>query len=453
MVARYFLDHALLPEGWAERVLVTVENGRFSAVEPNAAPDGAERLAGIAIPGMPNLHSHAFQRAMAALAEVKGPGEDSFWTWRQVMYRFLDTLNPEDIEAIAAFAYMEMLEGGFTAVGEFHYLHHDPDGRPYANLAETSERIAAAATATGIGLTLLPSFYAYGGVGGLPPVHGQRRFITTPEQFLKLQDGARKAIAGIPGAVMGTAPHSLRAVTPETLREVVAAGPGPFHIHAAEQVKEVEDTVAWSGKRPVEWLLDEMGAGEGWCLIHTTHLTEDETRRLAASGAIAGLCPLTEGSLGDGIFDGERYLLAGGAFGIGTDSNIQITAPGELAQLEYTQRLASRRRNVLAPSEGDSIGRHLWTSAAGGGAKALAQPMGAIAPGLRADLVVLDADHPDLAAAKGDRWLDQLIFALGRSAISVVMAGGVKVVVEGRHLARERISATYGKSLKRILTH
>jgi formimidoylglutamate deiminase len=255
-----FFDHALLPSGWADDVRLRIENGSIVAVSQQAAHAGAEHIAGIALPGVPNLHCHAFQRGMAALAERRGPASDSFWTWREVMYRFLERLTPDDVEAIAAFAYMEMLEAGFTTVGEFHYLHHDIDGRPYADLGETAARIAAASAASGIALTLLPSFYAYGGFGGVPAAPGQRRFLNDPERFARLVERSRAIVAGLPGAQLGIAPHSLRAVTPQTLQIVCAAAPqGPIHIHVAEQAKEVEESVAVLGHRPVEWLIENAG--------------------------------------------------------------------------------------------------------------------------------------------------------------------------------------------------
>jgi formiminoglutamate deiminase len=448
----FHLDHAFLPSGFARDVRLEVANGLISAVTPGAAPDGAERIAGIAIPGMPNLHSHAFQRGMAGLAERRGPANDTFWTWREVMYRFLGRLSPEDVEAIAAYAYLEMLEGGYTLVGEFHYLHHDAEGRPYADLAELSGRIAAAAAETGIGLTLLPCFYAQGGFGGLAANPGQRRFLNDPDSFARLLEGARRHLAQVPGARMGIAPHSLRAVTPEALGTVLALAPeGPVHIHAAEQWLEVEDCVAWSGRRPVEWLLEHVGLDARWCLIHATHMTPDETERLAESGAVAGLCPLTEASLGDGTFAGPAFLRAGGAFGIGTDSNIQIDAAAELRQLEYSQRLHHRGRNLMTLDEGESTGRRLFTSALAGGAQAMGQPMGALAPGQRADFVVLDPDHPALAAAGPESWLDCWIFSAGRALVKDVVAGGRQVVSDGRHHGRDAIAARYRASLARLV--
>jgi len=449
---RLILDHALLPDGWARNVGLDLEGGTIVAVQADASPEGREHLAGIAVPGLPNLHSHTFQRGMAGLAETRGPEGDSFWTWRQVMYRFLGSLTPDDVEAIAAFAMMEMLEGGFTSLAEFHYLHHGPDGRSYADIAELSGRIVAAAKETGMGLTLLPVFYAQGGFGGAAPAEGQRRFINDIERYSRLVEGARKAVAGLDDAVVGLAPHSLRAVTPESLGEVVSmAGEGPIHIHIAEQVKEVEDCLAWSGQRPVSWLLDHAPVDYRWCLIHATHLEAQEIGGIAARGAVAGLCPITEANLGDGIFEGIDYLAVGGRFGVGSDSNVQISAPGELRQFEYSQRLKHRARNVLADREGQSTGRGLYEKALAGGTQALGRRLGAIAAGQRADFVILDDGHPDLAAVSGDRWIDSYIFVAGKSAIDTVVVGGRMVVTKGRHVGRDAIAARYSRAMARIL--
>jgi formimidoylglutamate deiminase len=439
-----FFDHALLPSGWARDVRISVADGTILSIAAGATREGAEHIAGIAIPGLPNLHCHAFQRGMAGLAERRGPAADSFWTWREVMYRFLDRLSPDDVQAITAFAYMQMLEAGFTTVGEFHYLHHDIDGRPYADLGEMAARIAAASAETRIGLTLLPSFYAYGGFGGAPPAAGQRRFLNDPDRFGKLVERVRAIAAGLPKAQVGIAPHSLRAVSAETLRIVCQAMPeGPIHIHAAEQAKEVEESLAVLGCRPVEWLLDNAGIDSRWCVIHATHTTQAEIRALAASGAVVGLCPITEASLGDGVFDGADYLAAAGRFGVGTDSNIQIDAAAELRQLEYSQRLARRARNVMTMQEAESTGRRLFASALAGGAQALQRPIGALAVGLRADIVLLDENHPDLASRHGDEWLDAWIFVVGQTAVKTVLVGAEIVVDAGRHRMRPAIEARY----------
>jgi formimidoylglutamate deiminase len=447
-----FFDHALLPSGWARDVRISVADGSIVAVAAGASRAVADRIAGIAIPGVPNLHCHAFQRGMAGLAERRGPAADSFWTWREVMYRFLQRLSPDDVEAIAAFAYMEMLEAGFTTVGEFHYLHHDVDGRPYADLGEMAQRIAAASAQARIGLTLLPSFYAYGGFGGAPPTAAQRRFINDPDRFLDLVERSRAAVAALPAACVGIAPHSLRAVTPETLRAVCRATPdGSIHIHAAEQMREVEECVAALGRRPVEWLLENVALDSRWCVIHATHTTDAEIKALAASQAVAGLCPITEASLGDGIFDGASYLTAGGRFGIGSDSNIQIDAAAELRQLEYSQRLLRRARNVMTLQVGESTGRRLLATALAGGAQALQRPIGTLVTGSRADIVVLDDDHPDLAARAGDQWLDAWIFVAGKSAVKAVLAGGETLVEARRHVQRSAVEARFKAVVARLM--
>ncbi len=453
MIRDLFFDHALLPGGWAHNVRVAIAEGSIISVTADQQADGAVRIKGVALPGLPNLHCHAFQRGMAGLTERRGPANDSFWTWREVMYRFLARLSPEDVEVIAAFAYMEMLEAGFTTVTEFHYLHHDRDGRPYADLGELAARIAAAAQATGIGLTLLPSLYISGGFGGAPLASGQKRFFNDVDRFMDLVARSRALVAPLPEARVGIAPHSLRAVPPSALKHVVAASPdGPIHIHAAEQVKEVEDCVATLGARPVELLLDNADIDQRWCVIHATHMTPSETEALARSGAVAGLCPLTEASLGDGIFDGVRHLAAGGRFGIGTDSNIQIDVATELRQLEYSQRLTHRARNVMADREGESVGRRLFQTAMAGGTQACARPVGAIAAGRRADFVVLNGDHPDLAVGSGDHWLDAWIFVAGRAAVDQVIVSGDVVVSGGRHRQSAILTERYVAVVNRLMS-
>lgn len=444
-----FAVSALLPDGWHDDVRISLSNGRIASVEVNAEPKAGEERHAILVPGMPNLHSHAFQRGMAGLAEVRGPGADSFWSWRTVMYRFALTMTPEQVEAVAAQLYMEMLEQGFSRVGEFHYLHHAIDGSLYADIAEMAVRIAAAASETGIGLTLLPVFYAHSTFGGAAPSDGQRRFINTLGSFARLLEGCRTAVADLPSSRVGVAPHSLRAATPEEITAVAGmVGEGPIHIHVAEQVKEVEDCLAWSGARPVEWLLDHVGLDPRWCLIHATHMTEDETVRMAKSGAIAGLCPITEANLGDGTFNATVFGAAGGRFGIGSDSNILIGLPDELRQLEYSQRLLHRSRNVMAVA-GQSTGRALFDAAAAGGAVALgadpASPLG-LAAGAPADIVALST--PD-SGARHDAVLDAWLFANGTRPDSVWVAGK-RQVTSGRHHARERISARFRQVMREL---
>lgn len=443
-MATYHLSTALTEDGWQSDVVLATEGVTITSVSAEGAvPADAVRLAGVAVPGMANLHSHAFQRAMAGLVERRGPEDDSFWTWREVMYRFLAQMGPEDIEAVAAWLYVEMLEAGFTCVGEFHYLHHAPDGSHYADIAETGARIVAAAETTGIGLTLLPSFYAHGGCGGLPAKPGQKRFLCSVDDFQRLMDSVARHVARLPGAKIGIAPHSLRAVAPDELATLLEAFPtGPVHMHAAEQTGEVEECVAWSGARPVAWLLDNAPLGERWCLIHCTHMTDDESVRLAAAGAVAGLCPITEANLGDGIFEAPRFLDAGGRFGIGSDSNVRIALGEELRTMEYGQRLRERKRNRLGPT-GSSTGRHIFDGARKGGAQALAQPTGVLKAGHRADIVVLDAEHPVLAGRKGDAIIDALVFSGGDGIVRDVIAGGQHVVRDGRHVHRDAIAARY----------
>ena len=449
---RLWFGSALLPEGWADNVRLTLADGKILRAEAGVVAAASEERHAVVLPGLADVHSHAFQRGMAGLAERRGPEGDNFWTWREVMYRFLDRLTPEDVEAIAAEAYAEMLETGFTRVGEFHYLHHAPDGAPYANRAEMAERIAAAAAQTGIGLTLLPVFYAHANFGGLPPAPGQRRFISNIDGFAALMDDSRRATATLDNARLGVAPHSLRAVTPDELHAIIAmVEGGPIHIHAAEQTKEVEDCLAWSGARPVAWLLDHAAVDLRWCLVHATHLTAAEVGRLAASGAVAGLCPVTEANLGDGVFPGPAYLAAGGRLGLGTDSNVQIDAAAELRALEYEQRLMFRARNVLASAPGASTGQELFSRALAGGAQALGVAPAGLQAGAPADFFTLDTDHPALCGRKANAMIDSWVFAAWRGAVDCVWRGGVKLVANGRHRDREAIAQRYRGTIARIL--
>lgn len=451
-MTRLHFASALLPSGWAHDVQVVVTAGAIAAVTPGVAPAAGDERHQIAVPGLASLHSHAFQRGMAGLAEQRGTSTDTFWTWRETMYRFALAMTPDDVAAVATLLYVEMLEQGFTRVGEFHYLHHDRDGSPYADLAEMAARIAQASDASGIGLTLLPSFYAHGSFGGTAPHTGQRRFICSVDRFAALMAASRKAIAELPGANIGIAPHSLRAVTPEELTAIIPlADGGPVHIHVAEQVKEVEDCLAWSGRRPVQWLLEHAAVDQRWCLIHATHTTNEEIGALARTGAVAGLCPVTEASLGDGIFPAREFLDAGGRFGVGTDSNVLIGVADELRQLEYGQRLKHRERNVLSGGAGVSTGRALLDHALAGGAQALAQATVGLAPGARADIVTLDAAHPSLAGRSRDAVIDGWIFAAGSGAIDCVWAGGNRVVEGGRHRLREAARERFNASVRRLV--
>jgi formimidoylglutamate deiminase len=451
---KYFAGAALLPEGWARNVALDIDpEGRIEQVAVGASSEGRHALAGPVVPAMPNLHSHAFQRALAGRTGRKSAAQDdSFWTWRQAMYAFLDQVDADSFEAIAAQAYVEMTKAGYAAVGEFHYVHHDAAGKPYADPAELAWRIVSAAQTAGFGLTLLPVFYAHAGFGGTPTTAGQRRFVHTPYTFTHLVDRLREREDGA-HFVLGVAPHSLRAVTPEELGQVVRlAGPeAPIHIHAAEQTREVDDCFAWSRMRPVEWLLTQASVDARWCIVHATHMTEREVAALAASGAVAGLAPTTEADLGDGTFPGLAYLSAGGRFGVGSDSNTCISPFAELRQLEWSQRVRARRRNVLPADAALSLGSTLWARAARGGAQALAQPMGALAPGMRADLVVLNADDVALAEQAPEDMLDAAIFGPARAPVRDVMAGGRWIVEEGRHAHEEAIFARYRDTLMRFV--
>lgn len=448
MVSLWF-ERAWIGNRWEKDVRLRVADGRIATVEAGVAASREDERHRVGLPGLCNVHSHGFQRGMAGLSERRSRPDDNFWSWREIMYRFLDRLTPDDVAAITAQAYAEMLETGFTRVGEFHYLHHDPAGAAYADPAEMAGAIAQASAATGIGLTLLPVFYAHGNFGAAPPSPGQRRFLNDIDGFAKLLGASRSKLSG--DANMGVAPHSLRAATPEELTALLAISPtGPVHIHAAEQVKEVADCIAWSGARPVEWLLDNAGVDTRWCLIHSTHLDGREVSRLAASGAVAGLCPMTEANLGDGIFPAIDYLAAGGRVGLGTDSNILIDAAGELRALEYSQRLAHRARALLANEEMPLVGSNLFARAIAGGAQALGVPAG-IAVGHAADIVALDLDHPSFAGTDDATLIDRWIFAARGGAIDCVWRAGVKRVEKGRHVAADAIAAAYRACLGRLL--
>ncbi|MDX2275795.1 MAG: formimidoylglutamate deiminase [Hyphomonadaceae bacterium] len=444
-MATIWFKQALLPAGWAEDVRISF-SARIEAVELGVAPQPQDDRRAIGAPGLANVHSHGFQRAL--LAETRGPAGDNFWTWRVEMYRFLDRLTPEDVAAITAQAYCDMLQGGFTRVGEFHYLHHDPSGAPYADLGIMAKAVAHAAEEAGIGLTLLPVLYAHADFGGAPPLPGQRRFICDLDSFGRLVDASGAALPA--GANLGVAPHSLRAVTPQELAFAASLAPnGPIHIHAAEQVREVEACQAWSGMRPVEWLLANAEVDQRWTLIHATHVNASETAALARSGAQAGLCPVTEANLGDGIFPTPDYLAQAGAFGVGTDSNIAIDAAAELRMLEYAQRLTRRARNVLAPSEGASTGAALFRAACAGGARSLGVETG-LAPGAPADFFSFNAEHPSLAGRTRDELLDAWVFSAGAGAIDAVWAMGEKRVEGGRHVKAEAIARDFAKTVRKL---
>jgi len=438
---------ALLPDGWAHDITLTITDGRIAQIAPGTS---GESSVGILLPAMANLHSHAFQRAMAGLSERRGPDpKDSFWTWRSLMYRFLDQLDADDIQAITAFVQMEMLEAGYASVGEFHYLHHQPGGTPYDNPAELSARIIAAADQTGIGLTLLPVLYEQGGVDGRALGPGQNRFHNTADSFAEMHALAAKSLRNLPkDANIGMAPHSLRAVSKPSFANALPDS-GPIHMHLAEQQAEVDEIAAAYGARPVEWALDNLPINDRWCLIHCTQMQPHETTRLAATGAVAGLCPITESSLGDGIFDAIRWFEGRGAIGIGSDSNIRIALAEELRTLDYSQRLRDHTRAALASAD-KSTGRRLYDAALSGGAQALGRASGAIAVGQWADLTALDDAATDMIGRSGDTLLDSWIFAGDDRLVRDVWAAGRHVVHAGQHIGHAAITQRYRETLARL---
>ncbi len=455
--ARGFHFFAVLTaQGWRQNVSARLdENGFFTALDSDNNPHDLPHINGYALPGGTNLHSHAFQRAMAGLGEVRGNSSDSFWSWREVMYKFVAIIDADDLKAIATRLYVDFLKGGFTSVGEFHYLHHSPDGTPYDDPAQMSVAIVEAAQNSGIALTHLPVFYAHSGFGGTAPNHGQKRFVHSLDDYAKLLQSLKDHCHS-PLHEIGIAPHSLRAVTPdelsklEELRHDMVPG-GPMHIHIAEQTKEVDDCVAHCGARPVEWLLNNVNIDANWCLIHATHMTAEETRNMAKSGAAAGLCPMTEANLGDGIFPAEEFQAAGGSFGVGTDSNIRTNVAEELQMLEYSQRLSKRRRNILADKDNPNVGDSLYQKASSGGAVALAQPTGVIDLNKRADFVVLDPHLDGIQRPAGARYVDYWLFgAIDRTPRDVYVAGQ-QVIANGCHEQEESIDHEYRQVMKKLL--
>ena len=450
----YYAERALLPSGWANNVRFEVAaDGHLAAVQADASAEGAERLSGPVLPGMPNLHSHAFQRAMAGLAEVAGNPNDSFWTWRELMYRLVGKITPEQLQVIARQLYIEMLKAGYTSVAEFHYVHHDQAGEPYADPAELSRRISAAAASSGIGLTLLPVLYSHAGFGGQAPNPGQRRFINSTEHYLQLQAQLAPVLAAQPAQQLGLCFHSLRAVTPEQITEVLAAGNQqcPIHIHIAEQQKEVDDCLAWSGLRPLQWLYEHVPVDARWCLVHATHAQPAEVAAMARSKAVAGLCLTTEANLGDGIFPAVDFLAQGGRMGIGSDSHVSLSVVEELRWLEYGQRLRDQRRNRLYREDQPMVGRTLYDAALRGGAQALGQPIGELAVGKRADWLVLDGQDPYIAMADGDAILNRWLFAGGDRQVRDVMVNGQWVVRQGRHAQEEESGRAFAEVLRQLL--
>jgi formimidoylglutamate deiminase len=455
-----FAAQAWLPQGWRRNVLLEWDSaGTLLRVQSDldAAPAGVPHASGPVLPGMPNLHSHAFQRAMAGLTEYRANPTDSFWSWRDLMYRFAARITPDDLGAVARWLYVEMLKAGYTSVCEFHYVHHAHDGQRYANAAELAQRVVDAASETGVGMTMLPVLYQYSGFGARAPRDDQRRFINTPEQLLGIVETLRGVRPEHGALRYGVAPHSLRAVSEASLRSLLggldAMSPGaPVHIHIAEQTAEVEACVETEGARPVQWLLDRFDVDARWCLVHATHVDDKETQALARSGAVAGLCLTTEANLGDGIFPAHDYLAANGAFGVGSDSHIGVDWRAELRLLEYGQRLVRRERNVLAAPQQANVADRLFGAALAGGARATGRNVGTLEAGARADWIVLDPLHPDLAEKPPQSWLSSVVFCEhGETPVLDVYTGGEKVVEDRRHRDEARLYADYRAALARLL--
>jgi len=441
-------EQALTASGWENRVRVDVDtDGRVCGVTPECEPAGTQ--VGALVPAPANSHSHAFQRAMAGLTEKRGADPtDSFWTWRQLMYRFIDQITPEQVEAIAALVQMEMLEAGYGANVEFHYLHHQTNGVSYDRLSEMSDRIAAASELTGIGLTLLPVQYQYGGCDRRALSGGQLRFGNDPQRYALLVEAVKDTLKALPpDARLGVAPHSLRAVAAEQLREAPQLVPdGPVHIHIAEQIPEVKEVQAAWGARPVEWAVHNLDLDQRWCMIHATQMLPHETEALAETGAVAGLCPITEASLGDGIFDGVRWMSAGGAISIGSDSNILISLAEEMRVLDTTQRLRDHTRAALAEAD-TSTGRRIFDGICKGGAKAAGRGTGAVAVGEWADLLAFDVGHINLAGLRQDTILDTFAFTGDNRMVSDVWSAGRHMVRGGQHVRRAEIVQRYRQAV------
>ena len=458
--AALFCLRALLPEGWRSNVLLRWNAaGDLTEVIPDSVRGDAPQAAGPVIPGMPNLHSHAFQRAMAGLTETMGSPTDSFWSWRTLMYRFAQRLQPQHLEAIARHLYIEMLKAGYTSVCEFHYLHHAEGGAAYADPAELSLRVMQAAQDAGIGMTLLPVLYQHGGFGGIAPMSHQARFISSPQWMLELRERLQRALPENGMRRYGVAPHSLRAVAADGLAELIGGvrasahgADAPIHIHIAEQTKEVDDCLAWCGKRPVQLLLSLQELDARWCLVHATHMADDEYRAVAQSGAVVGLCPTTEANLGDGIIDVPRLLADGVNWGIGSDSNIAINLRAELRLLEYGQRLHHRRRNMLASEAQPAVADRLFAQAVSGGALATGRAVAGLAIGQRADFAVLDGDDINLADRNAEQLLSALVFCEHEgNPVRDVFVGGRQVVAEGRHALEGQARAGYRATVAHLL--
>lgn len=447
---KIYCQTLLQGESWREQVILSINSGGIiTSIDQGEKSAADKMLDGIVVAGMPNAHSHTFQRLIAGMTGRSGGSHDSFWSWRDAMYHCAGNISPAQFADASTWVLIEMLKAGYTTCAEFHYLHHQPGGASYANPAEMSERLLEAASNSGISLTLLPVLYNTAGFGETEPGEMQRRFVSSPQRYLQLLESCQKMTSSQPLVTLGLAPHSLRAVPGPVLNEVLQAWPDtqcPIHIHIAEQPAEIDSCLAHLGARPVEWLLEHFPVDERWCLVHATHMSAGELQGAADCGAIAGLCPTTEADLGDGFFQTGEWLNAGGRFAIGSDSNVRISVAEELRLLEYNERNNSGKRNVLS-QPGSTCGRFLYQHAAQSGAAAAGQPVGRLEPGYRADLLELDSRHELLAGRQGDDVLDSFIFAGDQSMINSVWVAGQRLVHQGQHAREDEFRARFSAVL------
>ncbi len=453
MTGKIWANSALLASGWADSVEIKIDAmGNITTISPDLPYSDGDRVE-VLIPAIPNVHSHAHQRAMAGLGERAGDTRDSFWTWRKVMYHYLERIQPDNLFHITAQLYLEMLKAGYSCVGEFQYLHHDLNGQAYDNRAEMSLQCLQAATRVGIGFTALPVLYRYGGFGSAAALDGQKRFLNDADGFIEIVKGLQSATINDANCSVGIAPHSLRAINRDLLAEVIASleNLAAIHVHVAEQTKEVDDCLDWSGKRPVEWLFENFDVDQKWCLIHATHINDQETAAMAGSGCVAGLCPTTEANLGDGFFNAREYFAQRGCWAIGSDSHISIDPVEELRWLEYGMRLQTRGRNVLVSDASANTGRNLLDGALAGGTQACGRNIGSIAEGYRADLVVLDHEHPRLYGRSKDDLIDSWIFSGNSNLVRDVYIGGNKIIDNGHHADEDTIARNYRNTLDQLI--
>jgi len=452
MTGKIWANSALLVSGWADSVEIKIDaTGNITTISPDLPYTDGDRVE-VLIPAIPNVHSHAHQRAMAGLGERAGDTRDSFWTWRKVMYHYLERIQPDNLFHIAAQLYLEMLKAGYSCVGEFQYLHHDLNGKAYDNRAEMSLQCLQAATRVGIGFTALPVLYRYGGFGSTAALDGQKRFLNDADGFIEIVKSLQAATTNDANCSVGIAPHSLRAINRDLLAEVIASleSLAAIHVHVAEQSKEVDDCLDWCGKRPVEWLFENFDVDQEWCLIHATHINDQETAAMAGSGCVAGLCPTTEANLGDGFFNAREYFAQRGCWAIGSDSHISIDPVEELRWLEYGMRLQTRGRNVLVSDATTNTGRNLLDGAVAGGAQACGRNIGSIAEGYRADLVVLDHEHSRLYGRSKDDLIDSWIFSGNSNLVRDVYIGGNKTIDNGHHVDEDTIARNYRNTLDQL---